>query len=151
MTYEQIVANVERLRSLVAEARARLNAELASQASWERARLQDQANGATAATVANTLRRIEQIAANVKRLRDELDVLESDLSKATNLRDQVDAAMAKLIGEGVPPEVAAQQAASNASRVATINKVLVVLALVAAALGIGWGVVTFIRWRRSKK
>jgi chromosome segregation ATPase len=151
MTYEQIVANVERLRKLVSEARNRLNAELQLLAQWEAARNTDLANGASPVTIQNTVNRLAQVQANVARYREELATLESDLAKAVQLRDQVDAAMAKLIGEGVPPEVAAQQAASNASRVASINKVLVVLAVVAAALAIGWGVVTFIRWRRSKK
>jgi small-conductance mechanosensitive channel len=104
MTYEQIVANVERLRKLVSEARNRLNAELQLLAQWEAARNTDLANGASPVTIQNTVNRLAQVQANVARYREELATLESDLAKAVQLRDQVDAAMAKLIGEGVPPQ-----------------------------------------------
>jgi hypothetical protein len=148
MTTQELDSAIVNLRQRQATQRLELEAANADLAGWQRALATDQANNATAGTLANTNNNIERARNRVRAATDALSITEEELSNKLELREAIESAATSAIRNGVSPDEAYRLAEADViaqqRRTKLFNILTIVLALAILAAIIWW-------WRKRKK
>jgi hypothetical protein len=148
MTTQELDSAIVNLRQRQATQRLELEAANADLTGWQRALATDQANNATAGTLANTNNNIERARKRVRDATDALSITEEELRNKLELREAIEDAATSAIRNGVSPEEAYRLAEADViaqqRRTKLFNILTIVLALAILAAIIWW-------WRKRKK
>lgn len=107
---QEAQSRVDELRMLLQQAEQELSEARNSLAAWERADQQDEANGASATTRANTQKRLGEERARVAHALDVRDTTKKDLDRQEEYLAQLQAGMVKATSEGLSGAAAEERA-----------------------------------------
>ena len=86
----------------------------------------------------------DAVAAQIEQKKKTLEQLRDAAAK-------YDAAVAANVASGMTPEAAALKAQTDMDRAALVNKIIKGVAIALVALGVVYGIVVFIRWKKKSK